>query len=568
MKSYFVLLLTFLGILSFSQNRNNTEIPDKKSISSEFDSGSKISEELLHKVGEKNLDELGLIWGFLKYYHPNVSSGKYNWDYELFRILPKISDISPQQRDQILVDWIKSFGNFKTKDYPELKNIKMKADLDWITSSGFSSELTDLLLKIKKADRKKSNYYVSLSNKSENAVFTNENPYSTMVSPDAGFRILSLYRYWNIIQYYFPYRYAIGEDWKNVLKEFIPKFISADDGTQYSLTCLELATKINDSHAVLQNNATFNYFGERILPLEIIFAENKAVVKNYFDEDLGKETGIKIGDLILEVNGKSVEKMMEEYSKYLPASNQSVKFRGLTSVLLNSNELTVDIKYSSNGVEKTVNLPNYRANGINYTQKPIEIFKMINNDTAYLHLERLKSENLPDIFDKIKNTKGLIIDIRTYPTDFLISKLGKYLMPKAEIFVDITTTNPSMPGDFIFRETDSIGDQNKDYYKGKVAILVNETTQSAAEYHAMAFRKAPKAKVFGSQTSGADGNVSYIVLPGKISTAITGLGVYNSDKTETQRIGIIPDIEVKPTLEGIKNNKDEILEKAVEWIKS
>ena len=32
---------------------------------------------------------------------------------------------------------------------------------------------------------------------------------------------------------------------------------------------------------------------------------------------------------------------------------------------------------------------------------------------------------------------------------------------------------------------------------------------------------------------------------------------------ETQRIGIVPDIEVIPTIDGIKNGKDELIEKAI-----
>ena len=47
----------------------------------------------------------------------------------------------------------------------------------------------------------------------------------------------------------------------------------------------------------------------------------------------------------------------------------------------------------------------------------------------------------------------------------------------------------------------------------------------------------------------------------------TGIGVYYHDGTETQRIGIVPDIEIKPTIEGIRAGKDEVLEKAIEWIK-
>jgi len=47
---------------------------------------------------------------------------------------------------------------------------------------------------------------------------------------------------------------------------------------------------------------------------------------------------------------------------------------------------------------------------------------------------------------------------------------------------------------------------------------------------------------------------------------ISGIGVYYPDGKETQRIGIVPDLEIKPTIEGIKNGRDELLEKAIEII--
>ena len=47
---------------------------------------------------------------------------------------------------------------------------------------------------------------------------------------------------------------------------------------------------------------------------------------------------------------------------------------------------------------------------------------------------------------------------------------------------------------------------------------------------------------------------------------MTGMGVYYPDGRETQRIGMIPDIEVKPTIAGIKAGKDEVLQKAIELI--
>lgn len=90
-----------------------------------------------------------------------------------------------------------------------------------------------------------------------------------------------------------------------------------------------------------------------------------------------------------------------------------------------------------------------------------------------------------------------------------------------------------------------------------------EITQSSAEYHAMAFRAAPGAKVIGSATAGAYGNVSAIPLPGTMNTMISGLGVFYPDKRPTQRIGIVPDIVAAPTLAGIRDGRDELLEAAV-----
>lgn len=41
---------------------------------------------------------------------------------------------------------------------------------------------------------------------------------------------------------------------------------------------------------------------------------------------------------------------------------------------------------------------------------------------------------------------------------------------------------------------------------------------------------------------------------------------YSIRQRKTQRIGIVPDIEVKPTIKGIQEGQDEVLEKAIEMI--
>jgi len=95
---------------------------------------------------------------------------------------------------------------------------------------------------------------------------------------------------------------------------------------------------------------------------------------------------------------------------------------------------------------------------------------------------------------------------------------------------------------------------------------VDEVSQSNAEYTAMAFRAAPGAIVVGSTTAGADGNVSSIPIPGGLRTMISGIGVFYPDGRPTQRIGIVADIEVRPTISGIRLGRDEVLEAAIRQI--
>jgi carboxyl-terminal processing protease len=49
---------------------------------------------------------------------------------------------------------------------------------------------------------------------------------------------------------------------------------------------------------------------------------------------------------------------------------------------------------------------------------------------------------------------------------------------------------------------------------------------------------------------------------------MSGLGVYYPDGRETQRVGIDIDIEVKPTIEGIQKGEDELLNRALEFIRT
>jgi C-terminal processing protease CtpA/Prc len=537
----------------------------------EFRKSSGIEIETLSNEQTENLVILGKIWGFLKYYHPAIAKGDYNWDYELFRILPEILNIEyKQQRDSVLMDWIEKLGNFKQGNIlKENKNIVIYPDLNWIDSSGFDPKLVTLLQKVKNAKRTSEHYYIELAPFIENPIFKNENKYSNMSFPDVGYRLLSLFRYWNMINYYFPYKNLTDTPWKEVLPEFIPKFINAKNKFEYRLTALEMVTKINDSHAFFYGLDL--YSESNIVPIEIVFVGDTAVVAGFFKKDFEKSTELKKGDIILKINDKSIDDMIHERKKYMPASNRGALLRDMASNLLQTDKKSLQIEYSNGFGTRQTKVSAYNKWSISIPDKfhkTDTCFKFIDINISYLYLGSIKNEYLPDLWNYIENSKGLIIDLRSYPKDVSVMKyLSNYLMKNCTAFVKGSYGSIMHPGTFTYTKNYTVGKNNKQYYKGKVAILINEITQSHAELSAVAYSMAPNAKLFGSPTAGADGNISSINLPGGMEITISGIGIYYPNGGKTQRVGILPDVEVKPTIKGIKEGRDEVLEKAIEWIK-
>ncbi len=194
-------------------------------------------------------------------------------------------------------------------------------------------------------------------------------------------------------------------------------------------------------------------------------------------------------------------------------------------------------------------------------------YRFINNAIGYIYPAKLKEKDIDSIRRLFKDTKGLVIDLRNYPTTAMPFTFGNWFKPRSSQFVRLTKASLVRPGVILEGATFENGGQVKGVYKGQVVIIVNAITQSQAEYTTMALSSlGTNTIVLGSTTAGADGNVSTIHLPGGIFIYISGLGVYYPDWTETQRKGVKISVLVKPTIIGVQHSVDELLDKAIEII--
>ncbi|WP_179337579.1 S41 family peptidase [Winogradskyella ludwigii] len=569
-----ILLFTFLNITAQSNHHVDLETLNRDT---KFDKGSAITFNALDENQIKNLELLGRVWGFLKYYHPEIGKGNYNWDYELFRLLPAYQKVTTTtERDILLLSWIERYGKVERcrKCKPTSEDSHLKPDLEWITATNISTSLSEKLLYIQSNRHQGEHYYIAMNPSVGNPEFKNEAIYEDMPYPDAGFRLLSLFRYWNIINYYFPYRHLTDKDWDTCLAEYIPKFINAKNELEYELAVIQIIGDIKDTHANLWsgNNKIQEQRGDYYAPIHVKFIENKLVVDDLFNEQKNKINGIKIGDIITHINGKHTDEVVKDMNPYYPASNQPTRLRDISFNILRSKENSIELKIERVGKTSDLKLDLYKKDNIEgyyswYKKRTEKSFKKLNSDIGYITLQNITNEDIDSIKEEFQNLKGIVVDIRNYPSTFVVFELGNFLNNNRADFVKFTKGNLNNPGEFNYKYNLKVGLSKSWSYKGqKVIVLVNEISQSQAEYTAMAFRAGDKTTIIGSTTAGADGNISAILLPGGLTTAISGIGVLYPDGSETQRVGIVPDIEVKPTIEGIKNGRDEVFERAIQLI--
>ena len=540
-------------------------------------SGVKI-DNLLSAQQKENLFVLGKTWGFLKYYHPDAAKGSYNFDSCLFSILPAVLKAgNKMKRDELLFNWIGTLGD--ENRYAAVaplrdSNLHTKPSLAWLNNKDlFSEKLIKKLNNIYLHRNTDSSYYVKPAEEL-NPSFANEARYKSVPAEDDGFRMLALFRYWNIIEYFFPYKHLFKENWPDVLKDFLPQFASNRAPLDYHLTCWRLINRLHDTHASIYRDSILNNWSGMNGPsLDFKTIDKKIIVRDYLDDSLGKFEVVKPGDEIVTVNGRSIAEIRKDFDPYICASNQAAADRNfLWRFLFFRRDDSLVITYKRNdsikkGIMHLYHRPPYQ-NGDTW-RKPM--YQLLSGDIGYINIGKIQADSLPVIFEKFRNTKGIVIDIRNYPKEFMPYAMGKYLKPVSTPFMRYTGPDYANPGAFKYIGYINNGITKEDsveLYKGLVVILVNEQTQSSAEYTAMALRSVPRAIVMGSQTAGADGDISYVPFPGGFNSPFSGLGIFYPDGKETQGIGIVPDIFVYPTQQGIATGKDEVLEKAKELIRN
>jgi C-terminal processing protease CtpA/Prc len=177
------------------------------------------------------------------------------------------------------------------------------------------------------------------------------------------------------------------------------------------------------------------------------------------------------------------------------------------------------------------------------------------------------------MFDAFQGTDAIIMDMRGYPQGTawniaprLAQKPGTVAATFRRNLVQPETSQDTGMMTLTFQQ--GLLMTTKPRYAGKTVMLIDDRAISQSEHSGLFYRAANGTKFVGSGTAGANGDTTFFFAPGGIRINFTGHDVRWPDGTQLQRVGLKPDIEVNPTIAGIRDGRDEVLERAVAYVES
>jgi len=213
---------------------------------------------------------------------------------------------------------------------------------------------------------------------------------------------------------------------------------------------------------------------------------------------------------------------------------------------------------------------------------PYSIFEILNKETVkyrkmdngiwYLNLDAVEMDTINKLLPQLEQSKAIICDLRGYPK-------GNHGFINYLMSIDDTTQAWMQVPEIFYPDHERIiGFQNHNWidfmkaekpYLGskKVVFIIDGQAISYAESYMGYIEGYKLATIVGQPTAGTNGNVNPFTLPGGYKISWTGMKVVKHNGTQHHGVGILPDIYVEKTIRGVKEGRDEFLEKALEIVK-
>jgi len=515
------------------------------------------------------------VWGLLKYHHSEVSTCKVDWDAALLSLLPAVKMAeSVEAFNDVLLNLLQAAGPMAPGegDLPYVPDEQiLNRDFGWLQDAVLRSDVRDSLQTVLNNFRPHDICHVQTNTGNGSWLgFPGDSPNLDVsvqdTFPDENSRLLCIFTYWNILAWFNPNAGILDVPWDSTLHRNVLDIAQAEDAKAFYDGYRHMAAGLNDAHV----NGMIGWAKEqyRLYGLKIVLgwtSDGYTVVMSDVPE-------IAVGDILTGVDDESIDNLETGARAVMSCGNPAVFRRDFCRNVLRGEYYTpikVTLRnrdgeeYSYEGIRKHAMNSSWHNSYYPCDSLARATWKILDGGVGYVHMGNLVWNDVYDMYSDLRGLPAIIFDVRNYPRG-TAPQIAEWMFPYQRPCTWLLVPDPTFPGTYYGMLQEFGMDRNPMAYDGKVIILCNAQTQSHAEWTCMILRAMPDAVVVGSQTAGADGNVSNWQLTRDIRAGFTSLGVEWPAGGSTQRVGIIPDSVVIPTRESIIAGRDPVLEKALE----
>jgi len=367
-------------------------------------------------------------------------------------------------------------------------------------------------------------------------------------------RLLGLFRLRGVLEEFFAYPELLGAGWDSALPDLFDAFASAGDELDFCRAIARMLVLLPDSHARVRTAVVRRHLGVARPPVKVGTVDGLTVVLQSGLPDL------RVGDIVIEVDGRSVDGRRADLKPWLPSSTPQALVHATDGLLLAgpaSSPVPVRVDPAVGGV-RTVVIGRRAQSRLSNPRRPVELLA---GAVGYVDLTRLAEAELLRHWNCLASARSFVFDLRGY-TQGAVWSLVERLNGSPGIGVrfrrrELRGFGPATRSRIEMAE--GLRSERRGRPRPSVA-LVDAATISQAEYTALLLQAGQGTWLVGTPTNGTVGDVVTTTVSAGVTVTFTGQATMTAAGWPVQGVGLQPDHRAAPTVEGLRAGRDEVLE--------
>ncbi len=407
-----------------------------------------------------------------------------------------------------------------------------------------------------------------------------ETPYADNLS-DAE-KVAGLSKLWAEVKFNFVNFHLVPKlDWDAEYVACLPQVLETTSTLEYYRLLEKLVAQLHDGHTnVFLPTQLHGAFDARP-GFQTRLIDGKVYVVSISDSAI-QDSGIEVGQELLKIDGVPVmEHAQQNIEPYMTASTpQDLATRTYGSSLMRGplkKKIAIEVA-QPDGTQIKMTVSRQAQNRlVKYMSGPPAFeLEMLEGNLAHVKLNSFgtikASTDFANAFDKLSKADGMILDVRQngggnssvgwtiigFLTDKPFQTTRWHTLQYRPTFRAWNRQPLSQHG----AASGTFSADTNHHYQKPVVMLIGPKTFSAAEDMVAAFDMLDRGKIIGQATGGSTGQPLMFPLPGGGTARVCTKHDSYADGTEFVGKGIQPDIEITPTIDDIRNQRDRALEAA------